>query len=541
MNPDEKLLIDYHKTRKFNELITSVNDYCQFLYEQNDEELWFIEWNKCAEDPDWFINHWLFIEDRDTRRTKRFEYNDIQKLYSKQKSKRDIIVKARKMGVSTKVCADFFADNCFKENTKSINVAHDYISSAEIFSTVRMFYDRLPEPLKPLERYNTKKELEFTRSPFGQILNTKYYVLTAGSKDIGRGIDADNLHLSEFASYKYVEELNTGLMQALTPSSNVVIESTAKGFNDFWAEFQRAKKGESNYKPHFYPWFIDSRYSLRSPAGLKLTDKEKKIKAAFNLSNNQMYWYQNKLKDPGMSVFMGQEYPATEEEAFLQSGYCVFDRQELIDRYNELEGFDPIHERLNGLFKIYVRPIKNHKYIVGVDTATGEGSEINDWSACVVYDRETGEIVAGLYGHIETNDFKKYVAKIGRMYNKARLVIENNSYGTEVVNYCRHDDHYPRLYKYKEVDRVKNRKATRYGFSTNTRTRPMLVLDFLEVIEEKTLIIYDRRLISEMLNFVKKDNGKIEHQEGCRDDYIFATMLVLFVNKRGLGKIGFAA
>ena len=54
----------------------------------------------------------------------------------------------------------------------------------------------------------------------------------------------------------------------------------------------------------------------------------------------------------------------------------------------------------------------------------------------------------------------------------------------------------------------------------------------LDAFENDLVLIKDGRIVSEMATFVKKEDGKIEHQDGCNDDLLFALMIAIYVANR---------
>lgn len=553
------MVTDYVKTGKPNKLIRNPSDYCAILLEEDDYDIWRAEWDLCAQDLEWFAKHWLWIVDRDTKKSKRFTLNETQRYYHIDKTNRDIILKARKMGISTYVCARFFHSVCFEPNTIAVIMAHIADSSEFIFDTIRRFYDNLPAMLKPKERYNSKKMLELVENPFGIPLNTKYIVKSAESKHTGVGTDVHKLHLSEYAKYKHVKEINSGIMQAAAGSDcTISIESTAEGFNEFWEEYKRATEGTSDYKPFFFAWWMDQKYRREVPANEKivLSEDEKLYQESYGLDNEQIHWYRKKKADPGMYDSIKKEYPTTEKEAFMQLGDTIFD-QDVLNRWfvfaDKIEtlhgGLLPRKHKLNERLRIYKRPVRKiqsvhtdkeqrpHEYILGIDTATGEAG---DRSFGVVLDIDELEVVATFEGRdLEIFDFKRIMTRLGRMYNDAKFAPETNSYGHSVLDYAIKEDFYPNIFKYVEYDkrRPKAKGQIRKGFYTSNKTRPLMIADTQEFIKEDELVCWDKTIIKELMAFVRHEDGKEAAQTGMNDDAVFALMICLYVFKRHSVKI----
>lgn len=541
------MVTDYLNSGCFNQLIETEQDYCDIIlhYGQDDEELYVNEWHLCRLSHQWFARHWLWIENRDAK-LQRLIFNAPQLKYHAEKTDRDVIDKARKEGFSTYIAGEFFHANCFANLTKTNVVAHDLDSTQLLFDMVRRFYDNLPHFLKPIERYNTKKELEFTHTPFKQPLNTKYSVLTAGSKEIGRSRDIDRLHLSEFAYYPYPEKIFAGALQAMREGSKVRIESTANGYNAFNDLWNDAVRDENGYKPHFFAWFDDARNSKPIPENEKfrLNTAEKEYKQLYGLTNEQVKWYRDKLKEPGMRNLIKQEHPFTAEESFLESGNCYFDKEKLSVWLKKAQAVEPIHERLNGMLKIYKRPQDGKHYVAAADTAEHESGTGND-SALIVREVETWEKVALLHmpgkfkaGVVRHNGkklefskeklFAKLVERVGKIYNVARIAIESNK-GRTHLSYLK-DWRYPNLYKHKDFDAA-GKSRRRLGFNTNAKTRRPLLDGGNEAIDENLINMLYPEEIRQFMTFVVHENGEIKAQTGKKDDLVFAELICIHLLK----------
>ena len=77
-----------------------------------------------------------------------FLLNRAQKEYAERCSKRNIVLKARQLGITTYVAARFFLHTVTHPGTLSVQVAHDQQSAEEIFRIVHRFVEYLPAPLR---------------------------------------------------------------------------------------------------------------------------------------------------------------------------------------------------------------------------------------------------------------------------------------------------------------------------------------------------------------------------------------------------------
>ena len=126
------------------------------------------------------------------------EANEVQREYLRNSSRRNIVLKARQLGMTTYVAARFFMHTITRPGTLSVQVAHDQDSAEEIFRIVHRFLENLPERLRAgalcTSRANVR-QLVFPR------IDSEYRVETAADPNAGRGMTIQNLHCSEVARW----------------------------------------------------------------------------------------------------------------------------------------------------------------------------------------------------------------------------------------------------------------------------------------------------------------------------------------------------
>ena len=163
-----------------------------------------------------------------------------------------------------------------------------------------------------------------------------------GTSGVGRGSTIHNLHISEFAFWSGNKwETFNGIMQAVpnTPDSMVIVESTANGFDEFQELWQKASTERMILNQFlFIPWFELPEYRMKGE--IELTEQEQALKDKFNLDNEQLIWRRWCIKNNcgGDLNKFRQEYPSTAEEAFITTGDCYFNVEDIIERANELQG-----------------------------------------------------------------------------------------------------------------------------------------------------------------------------------------------------------
>lgn len=263
---------------------------------------------------------------------------------------RALILKGRQQGCSTYVGGRFFHKTQFRKGIKTFILAHRDDATDNLFKQVRRFLEYLPPGIRPSTGYSNRKELIFNK------LDSAYGLGTAGSGAVGRSDTIDLLHGSELAFWDNVAELKTGVFQAAGSAEEIILETTANGYDPmFFPMWQDAEAGRGDYTAIFIPWYWQPEYSKTPPEIFTMDEEEEAYQAAYGLTDAQMYWRRCKileLKDP--LLFM-QEYPATALEAFQVTGTnsyisAVYVRQAAHPSFKitpvgaHVMGFDPARE-----------------------------------------------------------------------------------------------------------------------------------------------------------------------------------------------------
>jgi hypothetical protein len=74
--------------------------------------------------------------------------NRAQREFAGTCTNRNIVLKARQMGITTYIAARFFIQTITRPGTMTVQVAHDQESAEEIFKIVHRFWENLPDAMK---------------------------------------------------------------------------------------------------------------------------------------------------------------------------------------------------------------------------------------------------------------------------------------------------------------------------------------------------------------------------------------------------------
>lgn len=434
--------------------------------------------------------------------------NAVQSDFELHHGRRNIVLKARQIGLTTWAAARFFLKTITQPGTLTLQIAHTQESAEEIFRIVHRFLDYLPDQLRT-------GCLRTSRANVRQIVfpefDSQYRVVSAGERNAGRGMTVQNLHCSELARWPGdPAEILAGLRAALAPDGEEILESTPNGIGGcFYEEWQTAL--ETGMVRHFFPWWMERRYRTKSVGEDSLTEEERTLIAKHHLSLAQI-GFRRKVR----ANFRGlacQEYAEDPDSCFRASGESVFEMAAIEQRLTSAP--EPLEMRRNGEIEIWLPPLPGKQYLVAVDPAGG-GSE-GDYSAAEVLEMATGLQCAEFAGHVGGLELAQLVTGIAVEYNNAWLVVERNNHGSGVLALIENVCHFKRIY----------RKSDQPGWPTTSITRPAAIGLLNAGLIEHPDHFMSRRLLAECRSFVRQPDGSMGARGGTHDDLVMAMAIGL--------------
>jgi hypothetical protein len=434
--------------------------------------------------------------------------NGVQMAFERERGSRNIILKARQMGLTTWTAARFFLKTITQPGTLTLQVAHTQESAEEIFRIVHRFLDYMPVHL-------LKGCLKTSHANVRQIVfpafDSQYRVVSAGERNAGRGMTVQNLHCSELARWPGdPAETLAGLRAALAAEGEEILESTPDGIGGcFYDEWQTAS--ETGMVRHFFPWWMERCYRAKAVDANSLTEEERALIERHHLSLAQI-GFRRKTR-ASFRCLAQQEFAEDPESCFLASGESVFEIAAIELR---LASAPPVVEaRRNGEFEIWLPPIPGKQYLAAVDPAGG-GSD-GDYSVVEVLDMETGLQCAEFAGHVGGLELARLVAAIAAEYNNAWLVMERNNHGSGILALIENVCHYPRIY----------RQAGQMGWLTTSLSRPAAIARLNAGLIEQPDRFMSRQLLAECRSFVRHADGSTGARAGTHDDRVMAMSIAL--------------
>jgi len=457
---------------------------------------------KCARDFDYFCRYLRIVDKRG--KTITFRPNVAQKALkdSLERSSSVYVLKARQLGITTKVAARLFWKALLVPNFKVCVIAHGTESAEVIFEIYKRFYGALP----PFLRFETEKanvrEMKFFH---GGLIR----VATANS-DSFRGTTYQALHCSEFGFWNDVDRTIAAAFQTAGPDAEIILETTANGMNDA----HKMWRDENGFRKLFLGWTLDSEYIVtKKPKAL--SDKVKAYSKEYELTNHQTWWAEQTYRTKcgaNWNIFL-QEYPLDAEHAFITSG----------------ERFFPIlfpHSVAREGVMEYGKKKKYSVYSMGVDVASGSPS--GDFSALSVMDvtnKKKPVVVETGYYRISPAEFGAEVLRVAKKWEPL-VVVESNTYGLSVLEYLMAQG-WAYIFRRTQYDKMAAKWLERVGFNTNVNTRPVMLARLHEYVSQGWLDIKDERMKTEVNTFVYNDKGRPEASSKKHDDMIMSYALCL--------------
>lgn len=412
--------------------------------------------------------------------------------------------------------------------------------------------------------------------------NSRYSLGSAQKPDSLRSEDISMAHLTEVGLWKATagrkpEDLVQSIFGSIAsgPYTMKVIESTAKGVGNFFHRtWNDASESRNNFTPVFIPWFAIDLYSKPltseeySPFIDSMNEYEHNL-FSLGATLEAIAWYRDKRREIPDEWRLFSEFPSSPTEAFQSTGRRVFKISyvneirkscvppafigDIVTRKEkgsnqECSTFvpaDTCEKNADGMLSVWLMPEKGQnirdRYIVTVDVG-GTGNKA-DYSCIVVADRiamldgGVPEIVACWHGHIEHDQLAWKAVEIAKAYSNALLVIESNTLeteGTEGNNfeYILNEiaGKYGNLYCRTSQIEVKQGRPRRWGFHTNSSTKPMVINFLNKALRDGLYIERCLQTTLELDLYEFKENGKeMGAVEGNHDDRVMATAILIWV------------
>lgn len=465
---------------------------------------------------------------------------------------RYVVLKARQIGFSTLIAAIIFTLTIYSPYRESLVISDKDDHTARIFEMYQRFYNNLPEEIKPSLAANRRGNMLSTMAESTVSVETV-------SDDLARGATLRAAHASEFAMWRNQQEAMASLANAvpLSPNAMLFIESTAKGMNFFRDLFIKAYNGESStLKGWFEPWQKNDKYKMPyhgeelqrfgnygDEVALLRDYKEEGV------TLEGLMWRRAQIDQMGLEMFH-QENPTYPDEAFLSTGYSIFNAMQVQKRIEEVRretykrrGYfecktitSPDNRRIavsnirfiedsGGDVIIYEEPYPGYPYVIGVDPSSIHGAD-NNVAQVVRHDGKCRKQVASFSKqNMDPDELGIYMYCLGTYYNTALIAVENNR--GQNTNKTLAKAGYRKIYVGQNEKSYDEDVLNAYGISTQGSNKEDMINVLKAYFRENPDGVVDLATLQEMLTYVVLDIGKTGRYimgglPGTHDDKVMA-------------------
>jgi Terminase RNaseH-like domain len=482
-----------------------------------------------------------------------------------------VILKGRQLGITTiSLALDLYWH--FIHSGLQGTLTTDTEENRDMFrSTLAMYMDGLPKEYKiPMLAHNRNQLSLKNRSRlFYQVAGLR----AKGS--LGRGKAITYLHGTETSSWGDEEGLASLLasLAETNPLRLYLFESTARGFNMFHDMYVTAKRARTQ-RAIFCGWWRNEFYSADPLSDVykiywdgKINPEEREwvrdIKKLYNfeINSRQIAWWRWKMAE-GIKddALMYQEFPPTEDYAFVMTGSSFFSNSRCTDALKEAKKLNPEYYRYSmgsnfedtevlkakeatATLKVWEEPIDTAYYVIGADPAYGS----SDWADrfCVqvfrCYADGMEQVAEFATSDLNTYQFAWVIAHLAGAYRNSTLNLEVNGPGQAVINELRNLKRQATViggqkgrdlmdvlscmqnYIWRKNDTLGG-ITNSIGWVTTSASKERMMSYFKDYFERGMCEVRSFDLIEEMKS-IRRDGGTISAPGRGKDDRVIAAAL----------------
>lgn len=250
---------------------------------------------------------------------------------------------------------------------------------------------------------------------------------------------------------------------------------------------------------------LETKDGLKTIINLEDLNKEEYVYDVLEVKNENHSFYSNDIVSHNCS-FLGSSSTLINGEVLkqLEDGIC-----------------DPIKKFTN--FEVWETPKEGRMYILGCDVAMGVG---RDYSVIQVIDitnpKRFRQVAVFADDYVRTPEFTSKINEIGKLYNYAFAIVENNTFGAQICRDLWNDYEYEWLY----YEKGKNEK----GINANKKTKVISNAALKRYVEQGMMVVQDKKTLKEMQGYIELSEDKYgcEDGESSRDDRVDALRWVCY-------------
>ena len=479
-----------------NPNLKKINTPVEFTQEQ------IVEYQKCAEDPIYFMKKYVRIVSLDEGLVPFNMYPFQEKIVKTIHENRFTICKLpRQSGKSTTTISYLMHYAMFNSNSNIAILANKSSTARDILGRLQLAYENLPKWMQQGVVNWNKGNIELE--------NKSTIVAAATSSSAIRGGSYNIIFLDEFAFVptNIAEMFFSSVYPTISSGqkTKMVIVSTPYGMNQFYKLWTDAEKKKNDYIPIEVHW---SEVPGRDEAWKEMT-----------IRNTSPEQFQQEFE----CEFLGSVNTLISPAKIKNAVYV-----------------DPI--KTGGSVDQFEEPIKGHTYVVTVDVARGVDK---DYSAFIVFDvTQMPFKVVALYKNNEVKPFvfPNIISEIAKRYNEAHILTEVNDIGQQIAEALQFEIEYPNVLMCTQKGRAGQILGAMYsgrGSSMGVRMTKQIkrvgCANLKTLVEGDKIIVNSFKIIQEMSTFAKRGQSW-QAEDGSNDDLMMCLVIFGWLSNQGYFK-----
>jgi hypothetical protein len=459
------------------------------------------EYKKCMNDPVYFTKTYMKIVHIDDGVVPFNLYEFQEDAVNAYLTNRNMILCQSRQSGKTSVVTAIILHYCLFKKDKMVAILANKLDQAlEIMERIQLAYEYLPDFLKGGVATWNKKSVKFGNG-------TKIMAAASSSSAI-RGKSCSMVYIDEHAFIPRWEEFSASVLPVLSSGkeSRLLLSSTPNGLNQFYTYMQAAKAGTNGF------WWIEVPW--------------------YKVPGRDDAWKQKVLGDINHDLIkFAQEY----ELEFQGSSGTLINGSTL----KRLKAVQAISSG-SGI-SVYHPVEKNRLYVGLVDVSHGKGLDYSVVQMIDITEMPYKQVAKFRLNTITPVDLAVTAAQLGKYYNNAFLLVENNDIGAQVTYHLWHELEYENILS--STNKGRGGKILNLGvpaksdigirMTKNVKALGCSVLKLL--IEQDQLKIFDKDTIDELNTFSKKGSS-YEAEEGKHDDCVMPLISFAWMTTTGLFK-----
>ena len=450
------------------------------------------EYQKCAEDPIYFMTNYIRIVSLDEGLVP-FKMYDFQKhiVRTIHNNRFTICKLPRQSGKSTTTVSYLLHYALFNPNSNIAILANKSSTARDILGRVQLAYENLPKWMQQGVINWNKGNIELE--------NKSVIVAAATSSSAIRGGSYNIIFLDEFAFVpaNIAEQFFSAVYPTISSGqkTKMIIVSTPYGMNQFYKLWIDAENKRNDYVPIEVHW-----------SEVPGRDEEWKEATIRNTSPEQ---FQQEFE----CEFLGSVNTLISPAKIKQMGFL-----------------NP--KTSSGGLQVYEDPIKDRTYVCTVDVARGVQK---DYSAFVLLD--VTQMPFKVVAKYRNNDIKPLlfphtIKQVCNAYNHAHVLVETNDLGQQIAEALQFELEYDNLLMTTQRGRAGqilgagfSGRGSGFGVKMTKQIKKIGCSNIKTLVESDKILINDFDIITEMSTFIRKGQSW-QADEGNNDDLMMC--LVIF-------------